>query len=716
MKVYTYNIPDEVRFDVLRREAEHYLTPAGFLPATEASNARLHITIRADTAQNEEYSLERCVQKGGSGVTIHADGVRGAAHGFHHVLRLLGFGFSFFADARPRQIALSWPAPGNRFEVRPEFATRGFLAWNNFLNSPTTWNVSDYRQHLLTLWRWGGNTAVFRSDDWEPLAALRDGKGQWRLGKPMATTMDGPWGGVKDVKVSEFAYGTGKCFKDAVADAWGAANRFEKDPIATAQAEFASVCTFGCEIGVDVGFGFELRGDPTTPGAKDLVRRRIAHILKTYRDLQILSIIQCEAYGQRGWQTWAASPGYADIHRKHAYAFRYLDRVPARVAEGVRAAEWFQFIYRTAKEMRPSIRVVFPTWGGDRWMRGGDYWKGLHAILPEDAVLAQLDNIDPRSENTVSRATEGIGATRSLWTIPWIESDSSVLGRASQWHPQDDAGHMRSLARSAKQLGYSGLLGIHWQTAGVELNAGCLMSAGWNLRETTEAFHLRYARTFFTPQARRAAAVAGILQELENLGAGWSGTGQQVECESFSWDPFPPITTGPLTPGLRSLWKKLQEVRLEMFETPRTSFQVWMNYDALLFCFDQKRGNPESIEVLGFLRKRFAKLKLTTPHARRLLATMDFVLAYETIRRELATGGRLQRQQELLKETQSLGLKADARLLADYRRGLRRVEVTWRQLFSAQIARLDTRGDLGNLANMNIKAYQAWKQFRNERV
>lgn len=36
------------------------------------------------------------------------------------------------------------------------------------------------------------------------------------------------------------------------------------------------------------------------------------------------------------------------------------------------------------------------------------------------------------------------------------------------------------------------------------------------------------------------------------------------------------------------------------------------------------------------------------------------------------------------------------------------------KLFAAQALRLHTRGDLGNLANLNIKAYQAWVKFKKE--
>jgi L-proline amide hydrolase len=94
---------------------------------------------------------------------------------------------------------------------------------------------------------------------------------------------------------------------------------------------------------------------------------------------------------------------------------------------------------------------------------------------------------------------------------------------------------------------------------------------------------------------------------------------------------------------------------------------------------------------------------------------MDFVIAYEKIRRELKLVGKLKQQQELLKEGAALRLKPDPRLVAEYKKGLRRIEGIWKQVFDAQIRRLDTQGDFGNLANINLKADQAWIQFRDEK-
>jgi len=205
------------------------------------------------------------------------------------------------------------------------------------------------------------------------------------------------------------------------------------------------------------------------------------------------------------------------------------------------------------------------------------------------------------------------------------------------------------------------------------------------------------------------------LEELEKLGPGWTGTGQQTECSGFGWDGSPLVSTEKLPPTLEALYEKLRECRDELFKIPTPTFQSYTKLDGLYLSYVQQRaGNPGAVDVLRILRERFAALKLTTPHARRLLATMDFVLGYEKIRRQLGETGKLNRQHEMLAEARALGLKPDPILLADYQGGVREIESSWQEVFAAQAARLDTTGDFGNLAAINLKAYHKWKEFRDD--
>jgi len=145
----------------------------------------------------------------------------------------------------------------------------------------------------------------------------------------------------------------------------------------------------------------------------------------------------------------------------------------------------------------------------------------------------------------------------------------------------------------------------------------------------------------------------------------------------------------------------------------KTDVPIITYFDNLLFRFATQKLPVNACERLAKLSLRFSKLKLTSPHARRLLATMDFVLAYEAIKTQLQPRGELARRQAALMQMKNLGLEPDPKLLAVYCRKLKAVEALWPKVFAAQKARLDTVGDFGNLANINLKAWQAWIKFKN---
>lgn len=713
-------IPDAAEFAALRIEAKQLLNPGQhFGIQSGIDSLRIHLAKRHDDTA-DSYELARCRGAAGFEYTVNANTVAGAAAGFHHLLRLLGFGFSFFADAIPsRPMPVRWPFAADHVEIRPDFDVRGLLPWHNFLNSPTVWNPEDYKRYLLTLWRWGGNTVLFHNYDEEPLAAFRDPANKmWRSGQGFQTTLDAPWGGVKGIKLGDFAHGSGNWFPFNKNGAWGARNAFADDPIAAAQEEFAHACTFASGLGLKIAFGFELIGDPSWPGFRDFLASRLRHVLETYPAIGTLCLWQQEGLGVVGWQNGNYATDIASLEQKYGIAFDYLKTSsPARYREGVRLVAMFRLACELATEIRPDIRIAFAGWGGDRWMRWGDYWRGLHRLLPADVILAQLDNIMPHCEDTTSRVTAEIAGERELWSIPWIESDGGGGAHASQWHPQDAVEQQARLARSAKATGYRGLLGIHWQTAGCELNAMHLVQAtGWSASDSVPEFYADYATTFFTSGVN-SGEVTAILRELEALGTSWTGAGQQTECATFEWDSMPRLSSKKDLPdGMAALEQPLWTAREAMFQTSELDVRTVVHFDNLLFRFATQKLPSDACQRLEALRQRFMECHLHSPHARRLQATMDFVLAFEAIKRKLEPRGELTRRQSMLLQMRALGLSPDTNRLAEYRRKLLEVEALWPILFAAQRARLDTVGDYGNLANINLKAWQAWRRFRDTPV
>jgi hypothetical protein len=327
------NIPDLPELSALRAEAEQLLTRW----RDDDGIAAVRIVLGGKRVASDAYALVRS-RAGRPEYTVEAASAAGAAAGFHHLLRLMGFGFSFFADAIPAQpTPVDWPFDSDRIEVMPDFTVRGLLPWHNFLNSPTVWNPEDYERYLKTIWRWGGNTAIFHNYDEEPLAAFPDpATGKWRSGMGLQTTLDAPWGGVKGIKLEEFGHGSGEWFPFNKNGAWGARNAFAEDQIAAAQNEFAQACEFGAGLGLNVVFGFELLGDPCWPGYRDLLAARLRHVLAAYPSLGTLCLWEQEGHGVRGWQEGAYSADIADLERKFGNAFEDLKASsPARYREGL---------------------------------------------------------------------------------------------------------------------------------------------------------------------------------------------------------------------------------------------------------------------------------------------------------------------------------------------------------------------------------------------
>lgn len=696
-----YSIPDEPRFAPLHREAELYLKPARFA-AGAVPGAQLHIAVECGEGSEESYSIRR--DEGH--LTVRGDGIRGAAHGFHHALRLLGFGYSFFADATPRRPELKWPIAGNTLKVNPAFAKRGFLPWGNLLNSTNVWNIEDYQQFLLTTWRWGCNFAWFHNYDFSPLAAFRDVDGSWSHGKPYMDSFRPPCGATPGIRVDEFPLGLAKHFPDAVDGVWAARHSFAADPIAAAQDEFRQVIDFSASLGIDVGFGFHVDGDPSTPGYREQFARRIRHVLETYPTLHTLCLWQPEALGQRGWQGYFVSPGYPALHKRYGQHFAYLDPAVNRVAEGVRLAAIFNMAYEVAKEIKPEINIAFSGWGGDYWLRWGDYFQGLHECLPPDVALGQLDNLVPSWQNTVSESVRSLKGEREAWTTLWVETDGGPIGYSSMWHSQEDLNCLEKLVKSAARLGYRGLFVQNWNTAGVELSSAFVARGGWTPKLSASQFRREYAGVFYGSED-----VAGTWEQLEALGAGWTGTSQHTECDAFTWDSFPAISTGELTPGLKRLGDVIQRARQDTFKVAHINRGVDFRINGLWFHCGTQEGRRDAFEELQKLRGEFAAMKLRTPHARRLLATMDFVIAYEHIKRQLDWLGPLELQQKLIRSARTNGYPPDPRLLADYRKGVARIERLWKEVFRAQERRLDTRSDIGTLATIILKAHIKWQEF-----
>lgn len=106
------------------------------------------------------------------------------------------------------------------------------------------------------------------------------------------------------------------------------------------------------------------------------------------------------------------------------------------------------------------------------WVLGPQFNRSyLGEVLPKDVTVSCINRSvghDPTEPGFAG--VEG----RGKWAIPWLEDDPAMTSM-QLW-----AGRMRRDARLARDYGCNGLMGIHWRTRVLSMNAAALAEAAWN--------------------------------------------------------------------------------------------------------------------------------------------------------------------------------------------------------------------------------------------
>jgi len=581
----------------------------------------------------------------------------GAQYAVYSLLERLGMGFYLGGDALPSQ-RVAVEVPADLYERKePVFKIRGSLPWYNFLNSPTTWNLEDFRLFFDQMAKMKMNFVGFHAYDSEPFCAWEDGKG-WHDGAPVVTSANYGWGAVRGMTTAEFGFGTGGFLDEP--EFGSRATTDMKDPddgIRRAQCLLAQGLEYARQRGIHTCVGFELVGDPTDPVNQERYDRRIRYVLSRYPMADYIWFWQSEGLG--GGAGVAKGTELDALARQQHDTFAYLG-AEHRIAEAVRVSEFTQFAHKVAKRARPDIEIVLSGWGGDQWMRFSDFYVGLDKTLPADVIFAALDNIDPTSATKVSQAYAEVSPQRERWPIPWFQSDGGFT-RRDQWCPQCNAKAFTYLCRDAYEKGCQGLLGIHWETRGVEEVAAYLAQFAWEPQLEHSEFYDGVAERCFGPA--HGPEMSAILQELESFGPRWTGGGGQVECGGFSWFS------------------------------------------------DDRRPREENLRALRRVRGRALQLLASAEPRQRerlqyLLATIDFVTNYDRAALLLTPGGDVSRGIDQAEALEAEGEKGRAVTLA--RELWRKIaDCGLREAMEAYEKRLTSEGDYGNLATINVKAYAA---------
>lgn len=464
--------------------------------------------------------------RSGSKTTVVAAGAtpQATTYAVYALAEQYGAGFYLGGDALPRETKPFY-VPDLDVISKPAIQVRGVLPWYNFFNSPTAWNIEDYRFFIDQLAKSRNNFLGFHSYDYEPFCAYRNREGKLTAGAPLNNTSQPTWGSVS-MKTSEFAFGTGAYFaKDYFGADCSMGYKTPDEGILSAQRLLAEAFRYAKARGVRTCIGFEATGDPTDPGDLDEFELRIKHVLRAYPTVDYVWIWETEGKGVRGWNAPRPRTDFGAYCRRWQEQFRYIPDLKRRT-EAVRLGIYSLAAHRILEREAPHVKMVLSGWGGDKHLHVTDFYIGLDKILPRDIIFAALDNIV--TSDTVSAAYAKLSKGREFWPIPWFERDGDM------WFPQPNTKIFSSAARDSLAKGAKGLLGIHWRSRDVEESHAYISQFAWDPDLGYEEFYRSYAARRFGDER-----AAGLLMGLQDLGYRWLGGGGQAEYMAFGWGPAP---------------------------------------------------------------------------------------------------------------------------------------------------------------------------------
>ncbi len=562
--------------------------------------------------------------------------------------------------------------PMSRYS-QPAFRIRGSLPWFNFLDSPTTWNINDYRFFIDQMVKMKANFIGFHSYDSEPFGAYT-WQGKLVDGESLVTSKTYGWGTVKGLATARFGFGTGNFYgSNAFGSRATTLAKNREDAIRRAQHLMAEALTYARERGLKVAIGFELSGDPTNLDEQQRLEARLTALIRHYPMLNYVWLWEPEAWAQ-GNNPPPPPGSYLNvlIHRWYPdFAYLGNDR---KIDEAARMAAYYQLAYRILKVIAPHAQLMIGGWGGDRWDHFSDFFPGFDRLLPKGVIFDALDNINPAWDPGVSVNYGKLAQTRQRWAIPWFESDGAPpgnghLGRQDQWAPQCNVTPFSHLLPDALQKGCQGILGIHWRTRGVERVAAYTYQFAWNPQLTTSQFWWNYANRDFG--SADAPEMSRIMQELEALGPRWTGGSGQTECGNFQWFSIPNQLPKPQNLAILSQIKgRLQAIR----------------------------HRDETAGKLQYLS-----------HLDHLIYTIDWLTNYDKAALLITSAQSLtDRAQQLLADNHI----SQARSLA-HEAWLQIQEAPLGQAIRSYSHLLSTRSDWGVLATINVKAVAAYRHLRD---
>lgn len=576
------------------------------------------------------------------------------------------------------------------FSVRAQqsdsFSIRGVLPWHNFLSGPSAWNAEHYRQYLDTCAKAGINFIGFHNYTGggeryamyvEPMIRI-----QYRGLTPAAcfdNSLTSRWAYLP-MKVKDFAFGTSTAFKlPEGAEAFGAdcsiLSRNTGEHYAASQQLMQQVLqmaherkmkfAMGFEFGVlppeffsiqDGQSGFYWPGEanmipnPAHPLSIELLYAAIDDILETYKEIDYIWL----------WLNEHSFMG-ADIHRAlQDTAFRKLYNENLHLFNEAGADEKTKFVgvwslqyMRLAKDYlarkAPQVKLMLGGWGGGNQLPL--ILGGLNRGLPKDIVFSCLNPDLGKSPQPAFLAE--IAKDRPVIAMPWLEGDHQL------WHYQPRVQLMRDHVKLAATQGAKGVIAIHWRTKETNFNFRTFTQFANNPGASLDLQEL----------------YSGYLKEYCGPLAAKELTAHFVEIDTLAYQ------RGSLSPEYYAYTP--QWGRLSAADCGRMQ-QLIERIDFVL----KREKNPSFRQQLEWFRNTF-HFELLLDETGRCIEP-----AYNLRASCLRSGGQLPEITALQKARQQFD-KAPVE-----------------QLFKTFAARLQSRGELGELSSLNQKLWNEYLSLR----
>jgi hypothetical protein len=622
----------------------------------------------------QEYLLKKT---GANSLLIAGGDDAGVLYGAYAFAEKLGVRFYLHGDVVPDE-RIPFSIPDLNEMDKPLFALRGILPFNNFPEGPDWWNTDDYLAYISQLAKMrmnfmglhcypkhdlGSDGQVWQgTKEAEPLVWIgtkdeMDEKGNVQFSYPSfwATTSKGGAYGYTPTKTRAFAGGASLLF---AAD------------------------SFGNEVQAG------LMPRPKTPHECNEIFDRTAVLLRrAFEEAKSLGVKTCI-----GTETPLTIPSRVKEHLKiegknpenPSIVRELYDGMFARIERAcpvdyywLWTPESWTWGGNNPKQFEETKRDIQAALDADKalghpftlatcgWVLGPQHDRAaLDQFLPKDSPMSCInrhvghDAVEPAFANI---------AGRPKWAIPWMENDSQLT------QPQPWVGRMRYDAADARRLGCTGLLGIHWRTKAMMQNVAALAEAAWDQSWIPASFNPNPSQ----PQSATAGKDRGMPAAdfyadfaRANFGANVAAAAGSI-MEGVDGVKMPTVTDWKFGPG----W-------IVVTNAP----------------WQQVKKQFEFVESL-------AKLRLEVRGAGNL-ERFDYWLntyrAAESMARIGCMCGELDRAFAAVTNTTDDAVKG--KLAQDALAVRVNLARAWETLLSFQTAAADTPGELGTIANLEMKS------------